>query len=63
MTMIGLGSIVNAAAIVAGGCVGLVAGKAISERTRATLVSGMAVGTLFVGFYFFCMSGLPAFHA
>ena len=32
MTMIGLGSIVNAAAIVAGGCVGLVAGKAISER-------------------------------
>ena len=47
--MIGLGSIVNAAAIVAGGCVGLVAGKAISERARATLVSGMAVGTLFVG--------------
>ena len=47
--MIGMGSIVNAAAIVAGGLVGLVAGKAISERTRATLVSGMAVGTLFVG--------------
>ena len=47
--MIGLGSIVNAAAIVAGGLVGLVAGKAISERARATLVSGMAVGTLFVG--------------
>ena len=47
--MIGLGSIVNAAAIVAGGCVGLVAGKAISERVRVTLVSGMAVGTLFVG--------------
>ena len=47
--MIGLGSIVNAAAIVAGGCVGLVAGKAISERVRTTLVSGMAVGTLFVG--------------
>ena len=49
MTMIGLGSIVNAAAIVAGGLVGLVAGKAISERVRVTLVSGMAVGTLFVG--------------
>ena len=47
--MIGLGSIVNAASIVAGGCVGLVAGKTISERARATLVSGMAVGTLFVG--------------
>ena len=47
--MIGLGSIVNAAAIVADGCVGLVAGKAISERVRTTLVSGMAVGTLFVG--------------
>ena len=47
--MIGLGSIVNAVAIVAGGCVGLVAGKAISESVRTTLVSGMAVGTLFVG--------------
>ncbi len=47
--MIGMGSIVNAAAIVAGGLVGLVAGKAISERIRTTLVSGMAVGTLFVG--------------
>ena len=47
--MIGLGSIVNAAAIVAGGCIGLVAGKAISERVRTTLVSGMAVGTLLVG--------------
>ena len=49
MTMIGLGSIVNAAAIVAGGLVGLVAGKAIGERIRTILVSGMAVGTLFVG--------------
>ena len=38
MTMIGLGSIVNAAAIVAGGCVGLVAGKAISERVRMLAV-------------------------
>ena len=43
--MIGLGSIVNAAAIVAGGCVGLVTGKAISERVRVTLVSGMAENT------------------
>ena len=47
--MIGMGSIVNAAAIVAGGFVGLVAGKAINERIRETLVSGMAVGTLFIG--------------
>ena len=36
--MVGSGSIVNAAAIVAGGCVGLVAGKAISERVRSKRV-------------------------
>ena len=39
MTMIGLGSIVNAAAIVAGGCVGLVAGKAISAGLRGNVVT------------------------
>ncbi len=55
--MIGLGSIVNAAAIVAGGCVGLVAGKAISERVRTTLVSGMAVGTLFVAIVWTLVKG------
>ena len=55
--MIGLGSIVNAAVIVAGGCVGLVAGKAISERVRTTLVSGMAVGTLFVAIVWTLVKG------
>ena len=41
--MIGLGSIVNAAAIVAGGCVGLVAGRAISERTASVACGGHRV--------------------
>lgn len=47
--MTGIGSIVNAGAIIAGGCVGLAAGRLISRRVQATLVSGMAVGTMFIG--------------
>ena len=47
--MTGIGSIVNSAAIVAGGLVGLAVGSFISKRVQATLVSGMAVGTLFIG--------------
>ena len=40
---------VNAGAIVAGGLVGLSVGSIISKRVQATLVSGMAVGTMFIG--------------
>ena len=47
--MIGIGSIVNAAAIVAGGFIGLAVGSQLSKRVQATLVSGMAVGTMFIG--------------
>ena len=47
--MTGIGSIVNAASIVAGGMVGLAVGSLISRRVQATLVSGMAVGTMFIG--------------
>ncbi len=47
--MTGIGSIVNAGAIIAGGLVGLAVGSFISKRVQATLVSGMAVGTLFIG--------------
>ncbi len=47
--MTGIGSIVNAGAIVTGGLIGLVVGSFISKRVQATLVSGMAVGTLFIG--------------
>ena len=47
--MTGIGSIVNSAAIVAGGLVGLAVGSFISKRVQATLVSGMAVGTMFIG--------------
>jgi uncharacterized membrane protein YqgA involved in biofilm formation len=47
--MIGSGTIVNAGAIVAGGLLGLTVGSLISRRVQATLVSGMAVGTMFIG--------------
>ena len=47
--MTGIGSLVNAGAIIAGGLVGLAVGSFISKRVQATLVSGMAVGTLFIG--------------
>ena len=47
--MIGIGAIVNAGAIVAGGLLGLTVGSLISRRVQATLVSGMAVGTMFIG--------------
>lgn len=47
--MIGIGSIVNAGAIVAGGLIGLGIGSRIPRRVQATLVSGMAVGTMFIG--------------
>ena len=47
--MTGIGSIVNAGAIVAGGLIGLAVGSLISRRVQATLVSGMAVGTMFIG--------------
>ena len=47
--MTGIGSLVNAGAIIAGGLVGLTVGSFISKRVQATLVSGMAVGTLFIG--------------
>jgi uncharacterized membrane protein YqgA involved in biofilm formation len=47
--MIGFGTIVNAGTIVAGGLLGLTVGSLISRRVQATLVSGMAVGTMFIG--------------
>lgn len=47
--MTGIGSVVNAGAIVVGGLVGLAVGSLISKRVQATLVSAMAVGTMFIG--------------
>lgn len=47
--MTGIGSIVNAGAIVVGGCAGLAAGSLIGKRVQSTLVSGMAIGTMFIG--------------
>lgn len=47
--MFGMGTIINVAAIVLGGGIGLVGGKWLSERCQETLTRGMGVCTLFIG--------------
>ena len=46
--MIGTGTLINVAAIVVGGGIGLVGGKWLNDRTQETLIRGMAVCVLFV---------------
>lgn len=47
--MIGLGTILNVAAIVAGGLIGLVFSRAISARYQQTLMQAIGVCVIFVG--------------
>lgn len=47
--MIGLGTIINVAAIVLGGLFGLLFGKALKERHQQTLTMVCGVSTLFIG--------------
>ena len=47
--MIGLGTIINVAAIVAGGLIGLVGGKWLTERCQETLIRGMGICVIVVG--------------
>lgn len=47
--MIGLGTIINVAAIIAGGMVGLIGGKWLSERCQETLIRSMGVCVMVVG--------------
>lgn len=47
--MFGLGTAINAAAIVAGGILGLLFGKLFKERIREGIVSAMAVSVIFIG--------------
>ena len=47
--MIGLGTIINVAAILAGGLIGLVFSKAISARYQETLMQAIGVCVVFVG--------------
>lgn len=47
--MIGLGTIINAGAIVLGGLLGLAGGKLIQPRLQKTLMQAMGVCVLFVG--------------
>lgn len=47
--MIGLGTIINAAAIVAGGLIGMVGGKWLSGRCQETILRGMGVCVIIVG--------------
>lgn len=47
--MIGLGTIINAGAIILGGLIGLAGGKLIHRRLQQTLMQAMGVCVLFVG--------------
>lgn len=47
--MIGLGTIINSAAIIVGGLFGLLLGNRISARFRETLTQGASLCTLFIG--------------
>ena len=47
--MYGLGTIINTAAIVAGGLFGAVFGRLLQERYQDTLTKACGVGTLFIG--------------
>jgi len=46
--MIGLGTIINVAAIIAGGVVGLFGGKLLNEKCRETLTIGMGICVIFI---------------
>ena len=47
--MIGLGTIINVAAIIAGGIIGRVGGKWLTDRCQETLIRILGVCTLFIG--------------
>ena len=47
--MIGLGTMINVAAIIAGGAIGIVGGKWLSERCQETLIRAMGVCVMVVG--------------
>ena len=47
--MTGLGTIINAAAIVAGGALGLLLKRALPQRISDALMKGMGVCVLFLG--------------
>lgn len=47
--MIGLGTIINVAAIIVGGLLGLIGGKWLKERWQDTIIRGMAICVMFIG--------------
>jgi len=47
--MAGLGTVINVAAILAGGLLGLLGGKKLPERCQETVIRGMGVCTVFIG--------------
>lgn len=47
--MIGLGTIIHTAAIVGGGLVGLLSGKALRESHQRTVIAACGVSVLFIG--------------
>jgi len=47
--MVGLGTLANTAAIVAGGVIGLLFGRRLKDRFQQTITAGMATSVMFVG--------------
>ena len=47
--MVGFGTMINVAAIVAGGCAGLVFGGRLTERCQETLIKTIGAAVVFIG--------------
>lgn len=47
--MIGLGTLINVLAIIAGGIIGIIGGKWLNERIQDTLIRGMGISVMIVG--------------
>lgn len=47
--MAGLGTVINVAAILVGGLLGLLGGKKLPERCQETVIRGMGICTVFIG--------------
>lgn len=47
--MFGLGTIINTAAIILGGLIGMLFGKKLPERFQKTLMSGVGISVIFLG--------------
>ena len=47
--MVGLGTLINAAAVVAGSALGMLLGKGMKKELESALMTGCGVATIFIG--------------